>query len=221
MVKMLTAPGIAEKFRVSLAKVFPGRHQKAAGAAGRVADDVLGVGRGEFHHQADDVARGAELAILPSAGNLAQHVFVEVALGIPVLHRDMVEQVHHFGQQRRGGDGKAGILHVMAVGRAIAAHGAQEGEDMLAHDRIQVPRCEVLEAGPAEVLVSPALGVSAFREDAMLQRLIQHQRLALFQRMRVIQASDEQQVGDLFNHLQRVGNAARPEGIPDSVDLAS
>ncbi len=92
---------------------------------------------------------------------------------------------------------------------------------MLAHDRIHLPGGEVLETGPAEVVVLATLGVGTLGEDARRHRLLQHQRFALFQRMRVIQPPDEQQVGDLFNHLQRIGNAARPEGIPDSVDLAA
>jgi hypothetical protein len=37
--------------------------------------------------------------------------------------------------------------------------------------------------------------------------------------VQVVQAADEQQVGDLLDHLQRVGDAAGPEGIPDLVDL--
>jgi hypothetical protein len=37
----------------------------------------------------------------------------------------------------------------------------------------------------------------------------------------VVQAADEQQVGDLLHHLHRVGDAAGPEGVPDGVDLAA
>ena len=47
----------------------------------------VGLGRGHLHHEPDDVARGAELAVLPGAGDLAEHVLVEVALGVAVLHR--------------------------------------------------------------------------------------------------------------------------------------
>jgi hypothetical protein len=39
--------------------------------------------------------------------------------------------------------------------------------------------------------------------------------------VQVVQAPQEEQVGDLLDDLQRVGDAAGPEGIPDSVDLAS
>ena len=38
--------------------------------------------------------------------------------------------------------------------------------------------------------------------------------------LQVVEAPDEQQVGDLLDDLQRVGDAAGPEGVPDAVDLA-
>jgi len=53
-----------------------------------------------FHHEPDDVTRSAKLPILPGAGNLAEHVFVEIALGVPIFHRDLVDHVHNFSQQR-------------------------------------------------------------------------------------------------------------------------
>ena len=39
--------------------------------------------------------------------------------------------------------------------------------------------------------------------------------------MQVVEPLDEEQVGDLLDHFQRVGDAAGPEGIPDVVDLAA
>ena len=71
----------------------------------------------------------------PARGDLAEHVLVEVALGVAVLHRDIVDQVDHLGQQRRRGDSEARILHVMRVGRAVAAERAQEREDVLGRRR--------------------------------------------------------------------------------------
>jgi hypothetical protein len=38
--------------------------------------------------------------------------------------------------------------------------------------------------------------------------------------VQVVQPAQEQQVGDLLDDLQRVGDTAGPEGIPDAVDLA-
>src|SRR5215471_3559568 len=61
----------------------------------------VGWGAGHLNHEPDDVARGAELAILSGAGDLAEHVFIDVALGVAVLHRHVLNQVHYSGQQRR------------------------------------------------------------------------------------------------------------------------
>jgi hypothetical protein len=35
------------------------------------------------------------------------------------------------------------------------------------------------------------------------------------------EALEKKQVSDLLNDLERVGNAARPEGIPDLIDLTA
>jgi len=39
--------------------------------------------------------------------------------------------------------------------------------------------------------------------------------------VQVVEALDEEQVRDLLDHLERVGDTARPEGAPDLIDLAS
>ena len=95
------------------------------------------------------MARGAELAVLPGAGDLAEHVFVDVALGVAVLHRHVLDQVHHPGQQRWRGDGEARILHVVRIGGVVAAQGTQERKDVLADDSEHLARLGVLEARPA------------------------------------------------------------------------
>jgi len=38
--------------------------------------------------------------------------------------------------------------------------------------------------------------------------------------VQVIQPAQEEQVGDLLDDFERVGDAAGPEGVPDLVDLA-
>lgn len=40
--------------------------------------------------------RRSELAVLPSGGNLAQHVFVQITLRVPVFHGHVIDQVHNF-----------------------------------------------------------------------------------------------------------------------------
>ena len=57
----------------------------------------------------------------PARGDLGEHVLVDVALGVAVLHRELVEQVHDLGQQARRRDREARVPHVVRVGRALAA----------------------------------------------------------------------------------------------------
>ena len=67
------------------------------------------------------MTRAAELAVLAGAGDLAEHVFVEVALGVSVGHADGVELVNDIGEDVGSGDHEGGILHVVAVGAAAFA----------------------------------------------------------------------------------------------------
>ena len=92
---------------------------------------------------------------------------------------------------------------------------------MFADDKEHFGRCEVSEAGPAQVVVRASARVGAFGEDATRHGAVEAGGLALFQGLQVIQAADEQQVGDLFDNLQRVGDTAGPETIPDAIDLAA
>jgi hypothetical protein len=140
--EMLPQLGIGEHFRMPLAERFADGHQKTARSTSRIADNVRGLGLDHLHHQPNNVARRAKLSVLSGAGNLAQHVFVEVALGVPVFHGDFVDHVHDLGQQRRRGNGEAGALHVLGVGCAVATQGSQPGEDVLADHRVHLAdRC--------------------------------------------------------------------------------
>ena len=77
--------------------------------------------RDHFHHELNDVARRAELSVLSGARDLAEHVFVEVALRVTVLHRDAVDHVHDLREQRGGRNGEPRSFHVLRVSGLIAA----------------------------------------------------------------------------------------------------
>ncbi len=228
MVEVLVQLRVVEQAGVLLAQVFARGHEKTAGAAGRVADGVGGGGRGHFHHQLDDVAWRTELAVLPCAGDLAEHVFVKVALGVAVVHGHGVEQVDHFGQQRGRGDGEARVFHVLRVGGTVAAvgvgavraQGAQHGEHVFAHGSKHLGRGFVLEAAPAQGVVVAAFGVVAEWEDVPRHGAAQAVGLVFFERVQVVEPAQEEQVGDLLDDFERVGDAAGPEGVPDLVDFA-
>ena len=115
-VEVLALFGIMEEVGVMAAQRLAHGHKKTRRAAGRIADHILGRGLGQFHHQLNDVARRAELAVLTGGGDLREHVLVEIALGVAANHGKRRDQIDHLDQQRRRGDGEAGVLHVLGVG---------------------------------------------------------------------------------------------------------
>jgi hypothetical protein len=129
------------------------------------------------------VAGRAELAVGAGGGDLAEHVFVEVALGVALVHGDFIDDVDDFFQQPGVGDGESGILHVLGVGGFLAVGqlnqpGAQEREDVLGEDGVHLVAGEVLELAPAEVLVRAALLVQTAGKTGFSTGL--PVRLALF-----------------------------------------
>jgi hypothetical protein len=108
---------------------------------------------------------------------------------------------------------------VVGVGRTVATQCAEPGKDVLSHHLIHLCRGEVLEARPAEVLVGSLLRILSKGKDRVLYRFLEPGGLVLLQGMEIVEAPQEQEIGDLLDYLERVGNAPGPEGIPDAVDL--
>ncbi len=79
---MLPEFRVEEGFRVMFANVFTRGNQEAGSSASRIANDVFWRGRDHLDHELDNVSGRSELAVLTSGGNLTEHVFVEVALGV-------------------------------------------------------------------------------------------------------------------------------------------
>ena len=177
-------------------------------------------------HELDDVARRAELAVLASGGNAREHVLVDVALGVAVVHLDGVETLDRPPEQRRGRDREAGVFHILHVRIArseVASLGRfpQKGEDRLADNRVHLLVAQVLESRPAIVHVGAAGIVGALGEDAALHRATGAVRLAFFERVEIVKALDEEQIRELLHHFKRVGDPSRPEVVPDLVDLVA
>ena len=177
----------------------------------------FGVGCGHVHHQPDDVARRAELPVLPGGGDLAEHVLVEITLGVAVGHVDVVELVDHVGQHPGRGHHEEGVLHVMGVGRSLVrvprlAQRFDEGEHLVPHRLEHRLGRKLLETRPTQ-------SVLAGGEHRPLDRVAGAGGFALLERVQLVQTLDEQQVGELLDDRERVRDAAGPHGVPDSVDL--
>jgi len=93
--------------------VLCGGDQESGGAAGRVADLIARAGVHHLDHELDDVPRRTKLAVLPSGGDLAEHVLVEVALDVALVERKFIKRVDGLGEKVRRRDGEPGVLHVL------------------------------------------------------------------------------------------------------------
>ena len=122
---------IPEHLGVVMAQVLASCDQEAGSAAGRVADDIGRGGRDHLHHELDDVARRPELAVLSCGRDLGEHVFIEVALGVAILHRDLGDEIHYFRKKLRRGDRESRVLHVVCVRRTVAPERPQKWENVL------------------------------------------------------------------------------------------
>ena len=198
------------------------RHdQEPRRAAGRIADHVGRRRYGQLHHQFDDVTRRSELPVLTGRRDLAEHVFVQVALGVAVLHRHLVDHVDDLGQQRRRRDREPSVFHVLGVRRPVTTECSQEWKDVVADDLEHLLGFKVFEPGPAQIVERAFFLVSSRREDSIGNRLLRPICFVLFQRVQIVEPFDEQQVRDLFHHFQRIGDPAGPKCVPEPVDFAA
>ena len=55
----------------------------------------------------------------------------------------------------------------------------------------------------------------------MFQRFFESCRLVFFEGVEVIEPFDKQEISDLLDDFERVGNAAGPESVPDGVNLVT
>ncbi len=106
---------------MALAQILARGDKKTSRAARRIAEHVGRLRRDHLDHQPNDVTRRAELAVLSGGRNFRQHVLVQVALGVALLHRHLIDHVDDFGQQSRRGNREARVLHMMRISGLIAA----------------------------------------------------------------------------------------------------
>ena len=96
---------------------------------------------------------------------------------------------------------------------------------MLGDDFEHRPGVAVLQPRPAHVLIGDAAALSDFvltqGKDATFDRLVEAISLVFFAGMRLVEAAHEQQVGDLLDHLERIGYAAGSKGIPHVIDFVA
>jgi len=133
----------------------------------------------------------AELAILSSRGDLAQHVLVEVSLGVCIGHFDTVQLIDHVGEYPWGRHDEDGILHVLGVGRVgfallsiLQAQVLDEREDLILDRVVHLLRSSFLETRPAQVVLLVG-------KDWLFDRFVDPGSLAFLEGVQFIDALDE------------------------------
>ena len=106
----------------------------------------------------------------------------------------------------------------MGVGGPLAraprpAYRLDEGEHPVAHGLEHPLRRKLLETRPTQIVLVGG-------EHRLLDRFAGAGGLVPLARVQLVQALDEEQVGELHDDRERVRDAAGPHGVPDSVDLA-
>src|SRR5579863_3834674 len=92
---------------------------------------------------------------------------------------------------------------------------------MLVDNGVHLARIEILEPAPAEVLIGTLLAVLALGEEARLHGLLFYIGLQFLGGFEFVQALEEEEIGNLLNDFQRVGNPTRPKSIPYLINLTA
>jgi hypothetical protein len=180
--------------------------QKARRAAGRVADHFGGLGVEQFDHELDDVARRAELAVDAGGAELAQHVFVEIALDVAVAQRQQVDLVT--AETSRLALGIRQVASFMYSPKVVflpprsrrCGNTWSRTWRSISRRRIRSSSSSAGSAGRGRILVRRFAGAAGQLLEAGFVD---------------VQQAREHQEGNLLDNGERVGDAAGPEFRPE------
>ena len=147
----LLVVGEVARVGVGFKEVLPGIDEEAAGAGGRVDDALAGL-RIEHLTIMRMMWRGVRNWPFCASGiELAEKVFVEIALHVLVLRRDLhgVDGLAGFDKQAGLVDLELGVLHVLAERARLRAEGLEERKDLLLHDADGLVAGKLGPIGPA------------------------------------------------------------------------
>ena len=188
--------------------------EESSSAAGRIANDVRGLGIDQLDHGEADVARGAELSGNASRRELGEEIFVEVPFGVGFREGHFLNGIHGGDHEAAAGDEAVGILEEHAELADLDHAVAEEGEPLVADEREHFRPAKVTEAGPPEFLLIRA-------EVAAGERLIQPAGAAFLPGLGEVQQTEEHEIGNLLNDGDGIGDPAGMEGEPEGIDFGS
>ena len=155
------------------------------------------------------MARRPELAVDACGSQLAEQVFVEVALGVASCERQVVDHVDRLHQKAGLLDHQLRVLHKLGEGGDGCL--AEMREYPVAHQRQHLVGTQMAELRPAEFLfisIEPTLELDTAALQAVFVAGLIH-----------VEQAHEYQEGDLLDHRQRIGDATGPELGPEGINL--
>ena len=196
--------------RVGFEDVLVGVDEEAAGAGRRIADAFAGPRVHHLDHHADDVPRRAELAVLAGRVQLAQQVLVQVALHVLILAGNLhvVDGLAGFDEQAGLVDLELGVLHLLGEGAALAAQRLDEGKDLFLDVGQRLRGRKLGPVRPAQVGSGKNGSYFALRRVAVRSVLLAF-----------VKPLEEQEERKLLDGVERIGQPAGPEFVPEGFDL--
>ena len=144
---------------------------------------------------------------------------------------DIIDRLHRFHQQGWLRDDEHGILHVVRELGNFAIHVFQERKDFRLHVRQHVVGGHAFEFAPSKssfvdgkllrIFLCAILGRDPFTFKAGRVSCFRPavRGIGLLLLVEVVQPFHEQEVGDLFDRRERIGDPATPEFVPELADL--
>ena len=136
-----------------------------------------------------------------------------------VGHVDGVELVDDIGEDARGGHHEGGVLHVVAVGAAALAVVCRRWPRVLMKGKALSRTVVNISSGEVSLKRDQRRLILFRREDGVLDGLLEAIGLVFLEGVELVQALDKEQVGELLDDGEGVGDAAGPERVPDAVDF--
>ena len=198
-------------------------HDKPRRTHRRVANRIVQIRLHHLDHHADNVSRRTELPVVAACGHLAQHILINVAHRIAVVHVEPVDTIHNLRKRACIRNQERGTFHEAAVRRFLTVVQRLDEREHIARNRSEHRLgILVLEHMPAEALVRNILfgiGIApvAALENSVLERNAHDVRVRLFRALAIVQHLHEEQVSHLLQNRDGVRDAARPKSIPDGV----
>ncbi len=204
--------------------------QKTRRAARWIANDVARRRIDQIDHHLNDVARRAKLPVASGCGQLRQQIFIQIAHRVEIrsaafaaIERfgnrlNLIDFV--FGAQQQGAIGRQRQARVFEVARkrriATRTVAAQR-----AHPRKHVALDTLLQLFGMMRPLAPAQVLRVGRENRVLEVGAVQSRHVFAALFFVVQATQKQQISDLLNHFERIGQAVGGEIEPQSVNFGA